>query len=439
MQPPGTIVAGKYRIDRPIGEGGMGYVLAATHLQLGTPVALKLLRGDAAANQNLVNRFLREAQASAGLRGEHVCRVIDVGTHEGVPFIVMELLYGRDLASVIKQSAPVPVAQIADYILQACAGIAEAHALGIVHRDVKPGNLFLSQRPDGRPLIKVLDFGIAKAPGTQRDFSLTQTASVMGSPAYMSPEQLKSSKEVDPRADIWSLGVVMFELASGEPPFVAESITELALRVTLDPTPPLPASMPRAFGDVIDRCLAKDPKARYRDIATLAAALAPFVPNGQDMARGVAHVLGRRAPVLADGPSVESMPTTLRGASGSIDVVAPPRRSIAVIGGAAAVVVAGAIAGFALFGRGGKEVPPAPVPAQVPATAPAPVKEESLPPAPPPPPPQVQVTPIAPEPPRPEITVPPEPAKPEPVKPAPKKKPPGKKKPTLEDIGESRT
>jgi len=434
MYTPGTIVAGKYRIERPLGEGGMGFVVAATHVGLGTQVALKLLREDMAKSQRVVERFLREAQASAQLRSEHVCRVTDVATLDnGVPFIVMELLYGRDLSSIIKQAGALPVALIADYILQACQGIAEAHALGIVHRDIKPANLFVTQRPDGRPLVKVLDFGIAKAPGTTRDFSLTQTASVMGSPGYMSPEQLKSSKEVDPRADLWSLGVVMYEMVSGKPPFTADSITELALKVTLDPAPPLPANVPRAFCDVIDRCLSKEPAERYRSIASLAAALAPFAPNGQETARNVLGVLRSRAPVLGE-PSTSGVPTTLGSASGSIEAL--PRRRTRMIAGAIVGAVAGvAIVSIALIVRGGDEgtPPPAPVPAVVPRPEP---RVEPLPdPVPPPMQPPVQV---APDPPAPAM----EPAPPappaEPQKPPPKKKPP-KKKPTLEDIGESRT
>jgi eukaryotic-like serine/threonine-protein kinase len=443
MYAPGTIVAGKYRIESLLGEGGMGFVVAATHIQLGTQIALKLLREEMAKSQRVVERFLREAQASAQLRSEHVCRVMDVSTLDtGVPFIVMELLYGRDLATVIKQAAPLPVGAIADYILQACQGIAEAHSLGIVHRDLKPGNLFLTQRPDGRPLIKVLDFGIAKAPGASRDFSLTQTASVMGSPGYMSPEQLKSSKEVDARADLWSLGVVMYEMVTGRPPFTAESITELALRVTLDPTPPLPPTVPRGFVDVIDRCLAKDPKNRFRDIAALAAALAPFAAQGADAARAVGKVLRGTAPQLGDPSPTQTVPTTLSRASGSIEALpASRRRSMVIIGGLVGGVAGVAVVSLALFTGGGGDpvrapaATPAPAAAPVaPAPPPEPLPEPKVEPPPPPAPPSEPT--VAPEPP---AAPPAEQAPPRaPAKPPAKKKPP-KKKPTIEDIGESRT
>src|SRR6185295_7457724 len=196
---------------------------AATHIHLQQQVALKFLLPEYLNNLPVVERFVREARASAALRGEHVCRVSDVGALDsGAPYIVMELLDGGDLASLLAHGGPLQVPIACDYILQACVGVAEAHALSIVHRDLKPANLFLTRRTDGAPLIKVLDFGIAKAQG-DASFSLTQTASVLGSPGYMSPEQLRSSRDVDLRSDIWSLGVILYELVVGRPPFTGES------------------------------------------------------------------------------------------------------------------------------------------------------------------------------------------------------------------------
>ena len=227
----------------------MGLVVAATHVHLNQRVALKVLRPDDARNPQILERFVREARAAAALRGEHVCRVSDVGELEdGTPYIVMELLEGIDLSRTLQTSGPLPVQRACSYVLQACIGISEAHSLGIVHRDLKPANLFVAHRPDGTPIIKVLDFGIAKAVSDEStDFSLTKTSVVLGSPGYMSPEQLRSSRDVDLRTDIWSIGVILFELITGKRPFNAQSITELAIRVTVDPRPPFVAPMPHGF------------------------------------------------------------------------------------------------------------------------------------------------------------------------------------------------
>ena len=388
----GTILAGKYRIERMIGEGGMGMVVSALHLHLGTHVALKFLHHDMASNQQMAERFLREARASALLKSEHVCRVSDVGMLDtGAPYIVMELLTGQDLSSMLRGHGPMPISTAADYLLQALIGLAEAHAAGIVHRDLKPGNLFWTQRPDGTALIKVLDFGIAKAPSTA-NFSMTQTSTVMGSPGYMSPEQLKSSKVVDARSDIWSMGVVLYELVSGKTPFEGESITELALKVAMDPTPVLPGNFPPAFQQVISRCLEKDPIRRYHDVAELAQALAPFGgPRGHDMANGVTrvlrghnavpptmHAVGAPSSVVQTGRP--STPTTLGAATGAM-VGGPARGRGALIGGVAALSVVGIIIGVVLASRGDDDKKPAPAKAPAATT----VEPQPQPPTPPPP------------------------------------------------------
>src|SRR4051812_480796 len=209
----GQILGGKYRVDRVLGAGGMGMVVAATHLQLDERIAIKFLLPEALRNPEAVARFGREAKAAVKIRGEHVARVIDVGSFEnGAPYMVMEHLDGRDLSSFIHERGAMPMSDAVDAVLQACEALAEAHALGIVHRDLKPANLFLTRRPDGTPSIKVLDFGISKLTAPGADHSMTKTSAVMGSPLYMSPEQMTASRGVDARTDIWALGVVLYEL-----------------------------------------------------------------------------------------------------------------------------------------------------------------------------------------------------------------------------------
>jgi len=286
---PGTVVAGKYRVERIIGRGGMGLVVEATHLGLGHRVALKFLAEEMASDQTALARFRREGQAAAQLKSEHICRVFDVGVEGKTPFIVMELLSGTDLARLSKVRAlDVPTAAL--YVRHACLGLADAHAAKIVHRDLKPGNLFVTRRADGSALIKVLDFGVAKAP-EESDIKLTGTSNVVGSPGFMSPEQFRSSKSVDGRTDIWSLGVILYKLVSGRLPFKADSFAEFALAITRDAVPPLPEASPE-FEAVIAKCLEKDPAKRYPDVLALAEALAPFAAQ----ARGSAPTIPVDAP-----------------------------------------------------------------------------------------------------------------------------------------------
>jgi hypothetical protein len=388
----GALLAGKYRVDRVIGRGGMGVVVGATHVHLQQPVALKFLLPEMVHHPETVERFVREARASAQLRSEHVCRVADVGAFEsGAPYIVMELLDGSDLASLIAHG-PMPVQRAADHVLQACVGVAEAHALGIVHRDLKPANLFLTRRPDGTPLIKVLDFGIAKAQGDQ-SFGLTQTSAMLGSPGYMSPEQLRSPRDVDARSDVWSFGVILYELVSGRPPFTGETLTDIALRITMDPPPPLVGRMPQGFEQLVNRCLTKDRAQRYPDLANLAHALAVYAgPGGWELAGAVSRMLHVSqvagsghygATVHGSGPAVTqrldpsaespgghpAMPTTMGGAASSM-VTAPARRRArrVRIGAAAATLAVGAVVfAVALRGGGAPAIPAAPGNAEAPA------------------------------------------------------------------------
>jgi len=322
----GTVVAGKYRVDRVIGIGGMGFVVAATHMQLDQKLALKFLRNESLGNTEVVQRFLREAQATVRLRGEHVARVHDVGVHEdGRPFMVMEYLEGHDLSRTLKLRGPLPAHETADYILQACEALAEAHALGIIHRDLKPANLFLTHTPAGMPLVKVLDFGISKAnplgdSGTSAP-SITSSASMLGSPGYMAPEQMRSSRDVDARSDIWSLGVILFRLVSGRVPFHGDTLGDLLHKVMNEPTPSLRAhcpNLPAGFEHVVETCLMKQRSDRYASLAELASALAPYAlesvrPSAQRVAM-VLGAVGSRPSLASSTPGVPAVsvnsPTT---------------------------------------------------------------------------------------------------------------------------------
>jgi len=295
----GQILAGKFRIERVLGQGGMGIVVAATHLQLDERVALKFLLPDALANPEAVERFAREARASVKIKSEHVARVSDVGTLEsGSPYMVMEYLHGEDLAAWVRRNGALPVPEAIEFLLQACEAIAEAHALGIVHRDLKPANLFVTRRVDGSPCIKVLDFGISKVtvPGAVPEFGMTKTSTVMGSPLYMSPEQMSSSRNVDMRTDIWALGVILYETLTGRVPFEAETMPQLCGMILQDPPRPiheLRPDLPQALQQVLLRCLEKDRARRWNNVAELAFALAPFaLPAAQRSAERIARVLG---------------------------------------------------------------------------------------------------------------------------------------------------
>jgi serine/threonine-protein kinase len=293
---PGTIFVDKYKIERQLGQGGMGTVFAATHLELADRVAIKVLRPEVAGRPDVVDRFLREARASVRLKGEHVARTFDVGrSSDGLPYIVMEYLEGVDLLALVQHRGRLPAGEVVDYVLQTCEAMAEAHAQAIVHRDIKPANLFVAQRPDGSPLVKVLDFGISKA--LDRDLQLTNSQATLGTPAYMSPEQLRTSKDVDTRTDIWSLGVVMFELLTGAQPFAAASFGDLVIKVVTEPAPTLGGYVPRALASAVGRCLERDPAARFQNVAELASAIAPLASSTTDVASSVArtHNTLRRA------------------------------------------------------------------------------------------------------------------------------------------------
>jgi hypothetical protein len=343
---PGTLLLGKYRIDRVLGEGGMGIVVAATHLQLQEPVAIKFLLPAVASSADVVSRFLREARAAARLKGEHVARVLDVGVlPEGAPYLVMEYLDGSDLAARLARAGRLAVGETVDLVLQACEALAEAHSVGVVHRDIKPANLFVARRPDGTPLVKVLDFGISKMQtgGTE----LTRTQSAMGTPSYMSPEQMRSARDVDGRTDVWALGVVLYECMSGRRPFEGETFSALVLEVATTPTPPMSIALPAGLDRVVYRCLAKERADRFASVAGLAEALAPYAGNPRAAFTAVERARGMAATPVASPCAVTILPTVLPTTlgSGSGQVHAEPRRRapkiLGLLVGLAAVLAVG--------------------------------------------------------------------------------------------------
>jgi tRNA A-37 threonylcarbamoyl transferase component Bud32 len=278
---PGNVVAGKFRVERTVGEGGMAVVVAATHIHLEQLVAVKFFRGDLVADQEAAARFTREAKAAAQIRSEYVARVLDAGvTEDEIPYIAMEYLEGRALDKVLAEDGRLNVQMAVEIAVQACEGLAEAHARGVVHRDIKPSNLFLVERAHSWQMIKILDFGISKVAPTA--LSNITTNVMMGTPCYMSPEQLRSTATVDQRTDIWSLGATLYELLSGNAPFdPSQGFLDLADAIVLKPLPSLRElrpEIPEGLDGVVARCLAKDRGARFSSAAELAMALLPFAP-----------------------------------------------------------------------------------------------------------------------------------------------------------------
>jgi len=270
----GELVVEKYRVLRLLGSGGMGSVLEARHAALGHSVALKILHQPATEGDEASMRFFREARATASLESEHVVRIFDLGTTEqGLPFLVMERLSGFDLGDVLMRIGTFPPSLAVECVLQATRGVIQAHEAGIVHRDLKPSNLFLTRRADGRPLVKVLDFGISKLK-SEESVRLTQTRTVVGSPLYMSPEQVRDARQVDVRTDVWSLGAILYELLSGRPAFDGDTLPSVyASIVTDEPAPIDRDDVPSGLEQLVLRCLAKERSERVSSAEELGHAL----------------------------------------------------------------------------------------------------------------------------------------------------------------------
>ena len=330
---PGQVLAGKFRVERVLGKGGMGMVVAARHVHLDERVAIKVLLPEM-VNGDIVARFVREAKAAVRIRSEHVAKVSDVGSlDDGAPYMVMEYLEGQDLSQVLESRRSLTVDEVVEYVLQACAALAEAHAYGIVHRDLKPANLFLTHRVDGSPCVKVLDFGVSKLLTRTEEVALTKTGGMLGSPLYMSPEQLTNSKQVDARSDLWALGVIMYELLSGSPPFSGEELPIVIVNILQGELRPLyDCVLPDGLEAVVMRCLARDRDQRYQSVLELAEALAPFASErGLRPLAAIRAVSGVAPSVATSRPSMQAptpapaMRTTAPSVSAAASTTAPSR------------------------------------------------------------------------------------------------------------------
>ncbi|WP_394841065.1 protein kinase [Pendulispora brunnea] len=310
----GQLFLGKYRIERLVGKGGMGAVYAAVDSDLARKVAIKILLPHIASSRTAATRFVNEGRAAARIESEHVARVYSAGrTQQGLPFMILELLDGTDVADLLEKRKRLGVEEAVDIMIDALQAVAEAHRLGIVHRDLKPSNLFLHRRGNGSQVVKVLDFGISKLTQpmstTGGDQGLTVTQALLGTPNYMSPEQLLDSKSVDHRTDIWSLGVILYEMLAGTVPFGGPTLRELFTAILHQPTTPLPhlrSDVRPELQMAIDLCLARDPQRRMGDALELAHLLAPFGSSAR-MAFGRPPTVGEST-VVAPPPAMSSAP-----------------------------------------------------------------------------------------------------------------------------------
>lgn len=344
---PAPLLAGRYRVDWVLAEGGMGIVYRGWHVALDQPIAIKMIRGEYSNNSEAAERFLREAQAMALLRGKHTPHVMDVARAEdGTPFMVLEFLEGKDLRQLMSEQAPLATKRVVQWVLQACEAVAEAHSQGLIHRDLKPDNLFLSVEPDGSEVVKVIDFGISKSLVKKSKFK-TRSESCLGSPQYMSPEQIRSPRLIDARTDVWSLGVVLYELLTGYAPFLGTTLPAVCSAVLkLEPTNPcrLRKDIPEGLGAIIMRCLTKSVDDRVQSVTQLIQELCPYAreePSTNESAASGVRVTGAVRVQNGDGTRGPSEPES--------EAPSMPR---SFPFGAVSLVVAGGLVCFAAAAAG---------------------------------------------------------------------------------------
>jgi serine/threonine protein kinase len=340
---PGDVVADKYVVERTLGVGGMGVVVQARDRVLDRQVAIKFLLPKLVGSDTAVQRFVREARAATRITSEHVVRLLEIEKlPSGTPFFVMEYLDGCDLRTLLRERGALPPSLAVDYVLQALQAVAEGHVRGIVHRDLKPGNLFLTRRADGTPLIKVLDFGIAKTAESDAAEAVALTSSEdvrLGSPAYMPPEQLQSPRDVDLRSDIWSLGATLYELLCGRPPFGGSGYLELATHVLNRPPAPLSERAPTAdlfpagLEKVVLKCLEKERRLRFANAQELATALARF--GSADARMSLTRVTGMFASSASFPALTRAIPADPAECEPTLDVSSGASRSPSEVTGTA--------------------------------------------------------------------------------------------------------
>jgi serine/threonine protein kinase len=369
--PVGKLVSGKYRIIRLLAEGGMGVVYEAQHAVVRRRFAIKFLRPDLAERRDILTRFQREAEAAGALENENVAAAIDFGiSEEGAPYIVMEYLVGESLADLLAREGRLPVARAAEVVVQACRGVGAAHIAGIVHRDLKPHNLFVCRRHDGTDFIKVLDFGVAKLQAADEASAATRTGTVIGTAAYMAPEQARGERVVDHRADVYALGAILYELLSLRKPHPGGSQNAILHHIATQPPIPLEAIEPELPGDlteIVDRAVSSDPAARPASVEALASALAPFasrevwpappedsVPRPGELSSTMlardeagpatpAAISGARTPGAAASAAVSTADDRVPAPAVAVSVVSARRPRTAVILGGALILIAAAV------------------------------------------------------------------------------------------------
>ncbi|MFO0613300.1 MAG: serine/threonine-protein kinase [Polyangiaceae bacterium] len=360
---PGDLLAQKYRVEQILGTGAMGVVVSAMHVDLHERRAIKFMLPSMLHDKEAVERFLREARSAVRLKSQHVARIHDIGHLEnGAPYMVMELLQGNDLKRVLEHRGALPIQEAVGYMLQVCEGMAEAHALGIVHRDLKPANLFVTRGANNLACVKVLDFGIAKLLGNPDGVDITQTSNLMGTPLYMSPEQMRGAQHVDARSDVWALGAILYRLLTNRTPFEGDSVTQICAAVVADDPPPLTEvrpEVPPGLDAVVRRCLEKEPARRYPSVVEFARALLPFAAPAHPSAAAFAAGTHAYPEVPLPAPSgsgshpnrVDADGSLAGSSSGASRTGKPGRRSNwrAIAGAAALLLAGGGVAAFLLL------------------------------------------------------------------------------------------